>query len=46
LNSPTIVAKVDTVKLPPRAGRLFSGETADAVKELLAALVADRVIRP
>src|SRR5439155_1563435 len=26
LNSPTIVAKVDTIRLPPRAGHIFSGE--------------------
>jgi len=44
LNSPTIVAKVDTVKLPPRAGKLFRGDPRDAVQRLLAALVADRVI--
>ncbi len=43
-NSPTIVAKVDTVRLPPRAGRIFSGEPAETVRQLLAALIADRVI--
>jgi len=44
LNSPTIVAKVDTVKLPPRAGRMFTGDPSDAVRQLLAALRADGVI--
>jgi electron transfer flavoprotein beta subunit len=43
-NSPTIVAKVDTVKLPPRAGKLFAGEPADAVRRLLVALRADGVV--
>jgi len=43
-NSPTIVAKVDTVKLPPRAGRIFSGEPEETVRQLLDALIADRVI--
>ena len=43
-NSPTIVAKVDTVKLPPRAGRIFSGEPEETVRKLLDALIADRVI--
>jgi len=46
LNSPTIVAKVDTVKLPPRAGRIFSGEAMDAVRALLETLIRDRVIVP
>jgi len=46
LNSPTIVAKVDTVKLPPRAGRIFSGEATDAVRALLETLIRDRVIVP
>ena len=45
-NSPTIVAKVDTVKLPPRAGRIFTGEPKDAVRALLEALLRDRVIAP
>ena len=44
LNSPTIVAKVDTVRLPSRSGQVFSGEAEEAVKKLLAALFADRVI--
>ena len=44
LNSPTIVAKVDTVRLPPRAGRMFTGDASDAVRQLLAALRADGVI--
>src|SRR5881628_3037693 len=44
LNSPTIVAKVDTVKLPPRAGRIFSGEPEETVRQLLDALIADLVI--
>ena len=46
LNSPTIVAKVDTVKLPPRAGRLFSGDAKEAVRALLESLIRDRVIAP
>ena len=44
-NSPTIVAKVDTVHLPPRARRLFSGEPREAVAQLLNALFEDGVIR-
>ncbi|MCI4371141.1 MAG: electron transfer flavoprotein subunit beta/FixA family protein [Thermoplasmata archaeon] len=44
LNSPTIVAKVDTVRLPPRAGKLFQGDTKQAVRALLEALLADGVI--
>ena len=44
LNSPTIVAKVDTVRLPPRAGKFFAGEPADAVRRLLEALRADGVL--
>lgn len=43
-NSPTIVAKVDTVKLPPRAGKIFSGEPKETVRQLLEALRADGVI--
>jgi electron transfer flavoprotein beta subunit len=45
-NSPTIVAKVDTVHLPPRARKLFHGEPREAVAQLLKALVEDGVIRP
>jgi len=45
-NSPTIVAKVDTVHLPPRARKLFQGEPREAVAELLKALVEDGVIAP
>ncbi len=44
VEDPTIVAKVDTVKLPPRAGRIFSGEPEETVRKLLDALIADRVI--
>src|SRR2546426_4408511 len=44
-NSTTIVAKVDTVHLPPRARKLFHGEPREAVAELLRALVADGGIR-
>jgi len=44
LNSPTIVAKVDTVRLPQRAGRIFTGEPRDAVAALLEALRGDGVI--
>jgi len=46
LNSPTIVAKVDTVKLPPREGRIFTGEAKEAVRALLEALIRDKVIAP
>ena len=45
-NSPTIVAKVDTVHLPPRARKLFQGEAREAVAQLLKALVEDGVIAP
>lgn len=44
LNSPTIVAKVDTVRLPQRSAKTFSGETEDAVRGLIEALGADGVI--
>ena len=46
LNSPTIVAKVDTIRLPARAGRIFTGEPREAVQALLDALIRDRVISP
>ncbi|TLZ93096.1 MAG: electron transfer flavoprotein subunit beta/FixA family protein [Methanobacteriota archaeon] len=46
LNSPTIVAKVDTIRLPPRAGHIFSGEPKETVRALLEALIRDRVIAP
>ncbi len=45
LNSPTIVAKVDTVRLPPRAGKIFDGDAREAVRQLLSALRDDGVIR-
>ncbi len=45
-NSPTIVAKVDTVQLPPRARKMFHGEPREAVAALLRAMVADGVISP
>jgi len=46
LNSPTIVAKVDTVRLPSRTGKVFRGDPKEAVRQLLEALRADRVILP
>jgi electron transfer flavoprotein beta subunit len=46
LNSPTIVAKVDTVKLPAREGRIFAGDPKEAVRGLLEALIRDKVIAP
>src|SRR5438552_550921 len=46
LNSPTIVAKVDTIRLPPRAGRIFSGDAKESVRALLDALIRDRVVAP
>lgn len=46
LNSPTIVAKVDTVKLPPREGRIFTGDAKEAVQALFEALIRDKVIAP
>ena len=45
-NSPTIVAKVDTVQLPPRARKMFPGEPREAVAALLKAMIADGVISP
>lgn len=42
--SPTIVAKVDTVQLPSRQGRIFDSEPATAVSLLLDALRKDKVI--
>lgn len=44
LNSPTIVAKVDTVNLPPRAGKIFRGEPRETVAQLLRALNEDGVL--
>src|SRR5207247_923117 len=46
LNSPTIVAKVDTIRLPPRAGRIFSGDAKESVRALLDALLRARVDEP
>ena len=43
--SPTIVAKVDTVQLPSRQGKIFQEEPTIAVSLLLDALRKDRVIR-
>src|SRR2546428_9593941 len=45
-NSPTIVAKMDTVHLPPRARKLFQGEAKEAAAQLLKALVQAGVIAP
>ena len=42
--SPTIVAKVDTVQLPARGGRIFQEEPVIAVSLLLDALRKDKVI--
>ena len=42
--SPTIVAKVDTIELPDRQGKVFQGNVAEAVKGLLDSLQADGVI--
>src|SRR5256712_4299837 len=44
-NSPTIVAKVDTVVLPDRKPKIFRGEPGRSVSELLDAMAADRVLR-
>ncbi len=41
INSPTIVAKVDTVKLPPRSPKVFSGDLKDTVRQLIDALRVD-----
>jgi len=43
--SPTIVAKVETVQLPDRKGRIFHEEPAVAVALLLDALRNDGVVR-
>ncbi|MBI4416640.1 MAG: electron transfer flavoprotein subunit beta/FixA family protein [Euryarchaeota archaeon] len=45
-NSPTIVAKVDTVVLPDRKAKIFRGDPKEAVANLLDAMVADGVIAP
>jgi electron transfer flavoprotein beta subunit len=42
--SPTIVAKVETVRLPERGGRIFRGGVAEAVSQLLDALEADGAV--
>jgi electron transfer flavoprotein beta subunit len=44
--SPTIVAKVDTVQLPSRRGRIFHEEPRVAASLLLEALRTDKVIEP
>src|SRR5438034_9227508 len=46
LNSPTIVAQVDTIRLPARAAHVFAGEPKAAERDLLEALIRDRVIVP
>jgi len=43
-NSPTIVAKVDTVELPDRKAKIFRGDPKKAVAQLLDALAADGVL--
>ena len=43
-NSPTIVAKVDTVELPDRNPKIFRGDPKQAVAHLLDALAADGVL--
>ena len=45
-NSPTIVAKVESVQLPDRKAKIFRGVPRDAVTRLLDAMVADGVIAP
>ncbi len=42
--SPTIVAKVDTVQLPDRGGKIFRGEVKEAVAGLLEAMRSDGVL--
>lgn len=39
--SPTVVSKVDTVKLPERQGRIFRGEVKESVREFLRRLSED-----
>ncbi len=41
--SPTTVSKVDTVVLPQRGGKIFKGETKQAVAELIKTLKADKI---
>jgi len=43
-NSPTIVAKVDTLKLPPRKGKVHRGAVKTAVAAMLRDLEADGVL--
>jgi hypothetical protein len=43
-NSPTIVAKVDTVQLPDRKAKIFRGDPKVAVAQLLDAMAADGVL--
>ncbi len=43
-NSPTIVAKVDTIKLPERRTKWFQGDAREVAAALLRALREDRVI--
>jgi len=45
-NSPTIVAKVDTVVLPDRKAKIFRGNPKEAVAQLLDAMAADGVLAP
>ncbi len=39
--SPTVVSKVDTVKLPDRQGKIFRGEVKEAVQKFLESLAED-----
>jgi len=43
-NSPTIVSKVDTIKLPPRKGKVHRGPVREAVAAMLRDLEADGVL--
>lgn len=45
-NSPTIVAKVDTVLLPDRKAKVFRGDPKETVAHLLDAMAADGVLVP
>ncbi len=42
--SPTVVSKVETVRLPDRQGQIYRGELREAVKQLLDSLAAEGLL--
>jgi electron transfer flavoprotein beta subunit len=42
--SPTVVDKIETVELPDRSGRIYSGEVKEAVRKFLGDLEAEGLL--